>query len=76
MMGKYSTISVPEDVKAVLEKRKGDKEWGEYLTEIYEAAEEARRRRAFEKIREMLTDQDYERIRRSSEEFRERLKPR
>ena len=25
-MGKYTTISVPEDVKAILEKRKGDKE--------------------------------------------------
>lgn len=75
-MGKYSTISVPEDVKAVLEKRKGDKEWGEYLIEIYEAAEEERRRRAFEKTREMLTEEDYESMRRSSKEFRERLKPR
>lgn len=73
-MGKYSTISVPEDVKAVLETRKGDKEWGEYLIEIYEAAEEERRRRAFEKTREMLTEEDYESMRRSSEEFRERLR--
>lgn len=73
-MGKYSTISVPEDVKTILEKRKGDKEWGEYLIEIYEAAEEERRRRAFEKIREMLTEEDYENMRRSSEEFRERFK--
>lgn len=73
-MGKYSTISVPEDVKTILEKRKGDKDWGEYLIEIYEAAEEERRRRAFEKIREMLTEEDYENMRRSSEEFRERFK--
>ncbi|MCK4318374.1 hypothetical protein KAW53_06385 [Candidatus Bathyarchaeota archaeon] len=73
-MGKYSTISVPEDVKTILEKRKGDKEWGEYLIEIYEAAEEERRRRAFEKMREMLTEEDYENMRRSSEEFRERFK--
>jgi len=73
-MGKYSTISVPEDVKAILGKRKGDKEWGEYLIEIYEAAEEERRRRAFEKIREMLTEEDYENMRRSSEEFRERFR--
>ena len=73
-MGKYSTISVPEDVKTILEKRKGDKEWGEYLIEIYEAAEEERRRRAFEKIREMLTEEDYENMRRSSEEFRERFR--
>jgi len=73
-MGKYSTISVPEDVKAILEKRKGDKEWGEYLIEIYEAAEEERRRAAFEKTRELLTDDDYENMRRSSEELRERLR--
>jgi len=73
-MGKYTTISVPEDVKAILEKRKGDKDWGEYLIEIYEAAEEERRRRAFEKIREMLTEEDYENMRRSSEEFRERFR--
>jgi hypothetical protein len=73
-MGKYSTISVPEDVKNILEKRKGDKDWGEYLLEIYEAAEEERRRRAFEKIREILTEDDYENMRRSSEEFRERFK--
>ncbi len=73
-MGKYSTISVPEDVKTILEKRKGDKEWGEYLIEIYEAAEEERRRRAFEKMREMLTEEDYESMRRSSEGFRERLR--
>ena len=61
-------------MKAILGKRKGDKEWGEYLIEIYEAAEEERRRRAFEKIREMLTEEDYENMRRSSEEFRERFK--
>ena len=73
-MGKYSTISVPEDVKAVLEKRKGDKEWGEYLIEIYEAAEEERRRTAFEKTRDLLTDDDYTNMRRSSEELRERLR--
>ena len=73
-MGKYSTISVPEDVKAILEKNKGDKDWGEYLIEIYEAAEEDKRRRAFEKIREMLTEEDYENMRRSSEEFRERFR--
>jgi hypothetical protein len=32
-MSKYSTISVPEEVKQTLEKNKGDKEWGEYLLE-------------------------------------------
>ena len=73
-MNRYSTISVPEEVKAALEKRKGDKDWGQYLLELYDAAEKEKRRRAFEKMREMLTEEDYENMRRSSEEFRERLK--
>jgi c-di-GMP-related signal transduction protein len=73
-MSKYSTISVPEEVKAALEKRKGDKDWGQYLLELYEAAEEEKRRRALEKMREILTEEDYDNMRRSSEEFRERFK--
>jgi c-di-GMP-related signal transduction protein len=73
-MSKYSTISVPEEVKAALEKRKGDKDWGQYLLELYEAAEEEKRRRALEKMREILTEEDYDDMRRSSEEFRERFK--
>ncbi len=73
-MSKYSTISVPEEVKAALEKRKGDKDWGQYLLELYEAAEEEKRRRALEKMRGMLTEEDYDNMRRSSEEFRERFK--
>lgn len=73
-MNRYSTISVPEEVKAALEKRKGDKDWGQYLLELYDVAEKEKRRRAFEKMREMLTEEDYENMRRSSEEFRERLK--
>jgi len=73
-MSRYSTISVPEEVKAALEKRKGDKDWGQYLLELYEAAEEEKRRRALEKMRDMLTEEDYENMRRSSEEFRERFK--
>jgi len=73
-MSRYSTISVPEDVKAALEKRKGDKDWGQYLLELYEAAEEEKRRRALEKMREILTEDDYDNMRRSSEEFRQRFK--
>ena len=73
-MSRYSTISVPEEVKAALEKRKGDKDWGQYLLELYEVAEEEKRRRALEKMHEILTEEDYDNMRRSSEEFRERFK--
>jgi hypothetical protein len=73
-MSRYSTISVPEEVKAALEKHKGDKDWGQYLMELHDAVEEEKRRRAFAKMRELLTEEDYENMRRSSDDFRERLK--
>ncbi|MBN2334850.1 hypothetical protein JXL21_04775 [Candidatus Bathyarchaeota archaeon] len=73
-MSRYSTISVPPEVKETLEKGKGKKDWGQYLLELYETAEEERRRHSLEKIRELLTEEDYENMRRSSKEFRERFK--
>ena len=33
-MGKYASISVPVEVKKYLEIMKGDKKWGEFLTEM------------------------------------------
>jgi len=70
-MSKYQTISVPKEVKATLEKAKGDKEWGEYLMNLYEEADEARRIGASQKLRELLTDEDLDKMRRASREFRE-----
>jgi len=73
-MGKYSTISVPEEIKQTLEKYKGDREWGEYLMELYQKAEEERRRVAMENIRQILTEEDFENMKKSSEQFREDFK--
>jgi len=73
-MGKYQTISVPEEVKATLEKAKGDKDWGDYLMGLYEEAEEARREEAIKELRELLTDEDLEKMRGASREFREHFK--
>ncbi len=73
-MSKYSTISVPEDVKQTLEKNKGDREWGEYLLELYQKAEEEKRYRAMEKISEILSEEDFENMRESSTRFREDFK--
>jgi hypothetical protein len=70
-MSKYQTISVPKDVKATLEKAKGDKEWGEYLMNLYNEADEARRMTASQKLRQLLTDDDLDKMRRASKEFRE-----
>jgi predicted CopG family antitoxin len=73
-MRKYSTISVPEEVKQTLEKNKGDKEWGEYLLELYQKAEEEQRHRAIERISEILSEEDFENMRKSSTKFREDFK--
>jgi hypothetical protein len=67
------TAIVNNYIKATLEKHKGDKDWGQYLMELHDAAEEEKRRRAFAKIRKLLTEEDYENMRRS-DDFRERLK--
>ncbi len=73
-MNRYSTISVPEDVKTRLEESKGDREWGEYLLDLVEEIEERRRLEAFRKLRELLTKEDYENMRESSRSFREEFK--
>ncbi|MEM4949432.1 MAG: antitoxin VapB family protein [Candidatus Jordarchaeales archaeon] len=70
-MVKYSTISVPEDVKRLLEKEKGGREWGEFLLSLYEDVKKLRAREAFRRLTESLTDEELEDILRSSREFRE-----
>ena len=73
-MSKYSTISVPEEVKKVLEQAKGEKDWGGFLLDLYTEADKARRKKAFEKLVEKLSDEDLESMLKSSREFRESLK--
>ena len=73
-MSNYSTISVPGDVKKTLEEAKGDKDWGSYLLELYTEADKARRSNAFNKLADILTDDDLRSIEDSSKEFREKLK--
>ena len=72
-MPKYATISVPADVKKVLEKAKGRHEWGEFLFSLYSEASGLSSRRAFEELASLLTTEDLESILKSSREFRERL---
>lgn len=73
-MSNYSTISVPGDVKKTLEGAKGDKDWGSYLLELYAEADKARRSNAFNKLADILTDDDLRSIEDSSKEFRKKLK--
>ena len=72
-MPKYATISVPADVKKVLEKAKGRHEWGEFLFSLYSEATGFNSRRAFEELTGLLTTEDLESILKSSREFRERF---
>ena len=73
-MARYSTISVPEKIKQALEKNKGEKEWGEYLMELYNKADMEKRRRALEKIGEILSEEDYKHMKESSERFKEEFR--
>jgi len=73
-LSRYSTISVPEEVKKALERAKGEKEWGAFLLDLLAEADMARRSRAFKKLVEKFSDEDLESIIESSEELRESLK--
>jgi predicted CopG family antitoxin len=69
-MSKYATISVPAEVKKRLEKGKGDKEWGDFLLELYT---ERKLLKAFEEMANLLTAEDLKSMTKSSEEFREKF---
>jgi hypothetical protein len=72
-MGEYETISVKKGVKASIEDEKGDREWGEYIVYLYNEAKEAKRMKAAQRLRELLTDSDLEKMREASREFREKF---
>ncbi|RLI26810.1 hypothetical protein DRO57_00145 [Candidatus Bathyarchaeota archaeon] len=73
-MKTYSTISVPVEVKRILEKAKGDEDWGSFLLKLYRKAELHSRKEAFKELSKLLTEHELESITRSSKEFRERFK--
>jgi hypothetical protein len=73
-MSKYATISVPLEVKKRLEEAKGEKEWGEFLLEIYAEGQRLKGKKAFEELRQLLSKEDLKAIRESSKEFRENFK--
>lgn len=69
----YETISVPAEVKRILEKAKGKHEWGKFLLNLYTEMEMARSRKAFDQLARLLTDEDLEAVLESNKEFRERF---
>ena len=70
-MSRYSTISVLREVKELLEREKGDKDWSNFLLELYRETRASKSRSAFERLRQLLTEEDLNSIERSSGEFRE-----
>lgn len=70
-MGKYTTISVPVEVKKQLKMLKKDKTWGSFLLESATEGQRIKGERAFKELRKLLTDEDLKQIEESSKEFRE-----
>jgi len=71
---KYVTISVLREVKELLEKEKKNRDWSEFLLELYREAKTSRAKRAFEELKRLLDEKDLEEIVKSSIEFRRRFK--
>lgn len=42
IVSKYATISVPREVKKILEEAKGNLEWGKFLLSFYKEAKRLR----------------------------------
>jgi len=72
-LAKYATISVPVEVKKVLEKVKGGDEWGEFLLRLYSEVKRLKSEKAFKQLANILTDEDLKTIVESTKEFRERF---
>lgn len=70
----YATISVPIEVKKVLEKGKGENEWGKYLLDLYVEIKRLKSKKAFDRLADTLTDEDLNAILESGEVFRKRFK--
>lgn len=72
-MGKYVTISVPQEVKKSLKRAKGKEEWGKFLLNLYQEAKRLKSEKAFGQLASALTEEDLKTVLESSEEFRERF---
>ncbi len=69
-MKKYVTISVPAEVKKILEEAKGEEEWGDFLLKLYMEIKRLKSLEAFKNLKETLSEEDLRSIMMSSKEFR------
>jgi hypothetical protein len=72
-MRKYTTISVPIEVKKQLKILKKERTWNDFLLESSNEWQQVKGERAFKKLRELLTKEDLKEIEDSSREFREKI---
>jgi len=70
-LSRYVTISVLREVKELLSREKGDRDWSSFLLELYREARRGRAKEAFSELRDILVPEDLENIARTSGEFRE-----
>jgi len=74
LLSRYATISVPVEVKKILEEAKGGEEWGVFLLKLYREYERLKGLKAFEQLTRVLSNEELEGILKSSLEFRERFR--
>ncbi|MEM1582495.1 MAG: hypothetical protein QXK89_08315 [Candidatus Bathyarchaeia archaeon] len=70
-MVNYSTISIPVTIKKLLEKAKGEEDWGEFILKLFIEAKRLKGEKAFKELSETLTEEELEAILKSSKTFRE-----
>jgi len=72
----YTTIPVPRSVREKLEKAKGKESWGSFLLKLYKAYEESKRKKAFDELTNMLSEEELAKMEESYKEFRKRFRVR
>jgi len=67
---KTSTITLRRSTKSHLESIKGKKDWSSFLEELYLETRSRRGKRSIAKLREVLDDEDLDKILSTSKKFR------
>jgi hypothetical protein len=70
-MRKYAKIRVPAQIKAQLQKGKGNQTWGNYLKELNTEHRLLKSKKAFQELTSLLTEDDVKAMAESSKKFRE-----
>ena len=68
------TISVPKQIKELLEKGKGNLDWGDYLSLLYKEYDRSRRVNSFNRLKNLLSEKEVERIKEEAREFRRQFR--